>query len=60
MRRLKALVLLVGVFAILVGGFAVLSATPVQASRCNCWVMYCSELPPYPCWCKCVPCPKLP
>jgi len=61
MRRLKALALLVGVLAILVGGFAILSATPAQANRCDCWVMYCTvEGPPFYCWEKCVPCPKLP
>jgi hypothetical protein len=59
MRRLKALVLLVGVLAIFAGGFALLSTTDAQASKCNCYVMVCSLVPPYNCWCKCVPCPKL-
>ena len=58
-RRLRALVLLCCVVALMAAGVAVTATTEAQAARC-CWVMVCQSGPPYACWEKCVPCPRFP
>ena len=58
-RRIRALVLTFAVAAILFGGVALLASPPAEAARC-CWVMVCSNTPPYQCWEVCRTCPKFP
>jgi hypothetical protein len=57
--RIPALVLLLAVVFSLAGGLAMLATTPAEAARC-CWVMVCSNTPPYVCWEECRTCPKFP
>jgi hypothetical protein len=59
MKAFKAIVLLFALFAILCGGFTMISASQVEAAKC-CWVRVCSNLPPYACWDECRPCPRFP
>jgi len=58
-KRIRGLVLSFAVAATFTGGIALLAAPPVEAARC-CWVMVCSNTPPYACWEECRPCPKFP
>jgi hypothetical protein len=53
-RKLKVLVLLFAVLALLVG-FTVLSAPKTVEARlpCTAWCMYCTINPPFYCWCAC-------
>lgn len=58
-RKLKALVLLFAVLA-LVLGFTVLNAPSTPAATECCLVMYCTVFPPFYCWEECRPCPTFP
>ena len=58
-RQVRALVLMVAVFATIAGGLVLVTTPPAEAARC-CWVMVCSNTPPYACWEQCKPCPKFP
>ncbi len=53
LRKLRLLVLVFAVLAV-VFGFTVLS-TPntANAIRCTAWCMYCTIEPPIICWCEC-------
>jgi hypothetical protein len=55
-RRLRALVMLCCLAAVVTAGLALLSTTEVRAARC-CWVMVCDN---FGCYEKCVTCPKFP
>lgn len=59
-RKLKVFALLFAMLATVLG-FTVLNApkTADASGPCDCWVMYCMDIPPYYCWCECVPCPPL-
>ena len=57
--RIKRIALLVAIVATVAGGLVSLATPPVEAARC-CWVMRCSNTPPYACWEECRPCPKFP
>jgi len=58
-RKLRAFALLFAVL-VLVIGFTVLNAPKkADASRCECWVMYCTVDEPAFCWCVCEPCPPI-
>lgn len=57
--RSRGLVLLCAVLFTLVAGLAMLASPPAEAARC-CWVMVCSNTPPYACWEECRTCPKFP
>lgn len=59
LRKMKALVLVVAVMAIIAGGLMASFSQPAQAARC-CWVMVCTTEPPIVCWEECVPCPTFP
>ena len=58
--RLKALALLFVFVFVFAGVFAVLTTENAVASRCECWVMYCTVEEPIFCWDECVPCPPFP
>ncbi len=58
-HRVTGLVLLFAVVAGVIGGAILMWTPPVEAKRC-CWVMVCSENPPYACWEECRTCPKFP
>ncbi len=60
-KSMKALVLLFAFVMLFAGGFTIVSSNTVTARPACCiYVMYCMEVPPYSCWCQCipVPCPK--
>ncbi len=58
-RKLRVFALLFAVLALVIG-FTVLNASnTADASRCDCWCMYCTINPPFYCWCECCPCPPL-
>ena len=58
-RKMKTLVLLFVFIAVFAASFVVFSSEPAKASRCNCWVMYCTVEEPIFCWDVCVICPPL-
>jgi hypothetical protein len=58
-RKLKVLALIFVFVVVFAASFTFMSSEPAQASRCDCWVMYCMLEPPYYCWDVCVPCPPL-
>jgi hypothetical protein len=58
-KRMRGLLALVAVAAIVMGGGTLLWTPPANAARC-CWVMVCSNTPPYACWEVCKTCPKFP
>ena len=58
LRKVKALVLLFALVAILSGGLLTTFTQEVQAARTCClWVMYCTVDPPIVCWEECIPVP---
>jgi hypothetical protein len=57
--RIKGFVLLLAVVTTIAAGLVLMATPPVEAARC-CWVMVCSNKPPYACWEECRPCPKFP
>lgn len=58
LRRMKTLVLIFALVVIVTGGLVATFADNAQARpKCCIWVMYCSEIPPYPCWDVCIPVP---
>lgn len=59
-RRLKGLAVLFILVVIISAGAVILTSEPATASRCNCWVMYCTVEEPIFCWDVCVPCPPFP
>ncbi len=59
MRNWRALAILFVFVAVFTASFALLTSEPAAASRCDCWVMYCTVEPPIYCWCECVPCPPI-
>lgn len=59
LRRLKAVVLIFAFVVLFIGGFTIVTSDSTEAARC-CWVRVCSEIPPYPCWDECRPCPPPP
>ena len=59
LRNLKTVVLIFALAVIFAGAFTIATTTPTSAAKC-CWVRVCSEIPPYPCWDECRPCPPLP
>jgi len=53
-RKLRVLVLLFALLALVIGFTVISTPKPVQAKpACCAWCMICSELPPYNCWCVC-------
>jgi len=59
LRNLKGLFLLFAFVVVFVFGFALVTSEPARASRCECYVMFCTVDPPIYCWEECVPCPPL-
>jgi hypothetical protein len=57
--RIVGLVALLAIVVTVMGGIVILYTPPAEAARC-CWVMVCSEKPPYNCWEECRRCPKFP
>ena len=61
LRRMKAIVFVFMIVALVAGGFSIMTTEDVQASGgCCIWVMYCTTTPPIYCWCECIPCPSFP
>jgi hypothetical protein len=60
LRRLSFFALLFALLA-LVSGFTVLTLPrTADASRCDCWCMYCTVEEPIYCWEQCCKCPTFP
>lgn len=55
-NRIRGLVLLIAIAAVVTGGMALFSAPPAQARRCCGTAMYCTVTPPIVCWEVCLPC----
>ena len=57
LRKFRALVLVFAVLVVIFGAVSIFSVNSTTAKPpCNCWVMYCTENPPYFCWCVCTYC----
>jgi hypothetical protein len=52
-RKLKLLVLIFAVVAMVLGFSVFTAPNTATASKCTAWCMYCMEIPPYWCWCQC-------
>lgn len=59
LRKAKALFVVFALTIVLAGAFSIVTTDTATAGRC-CWVLVCSDVPPYPCWEECRPCPTLP
>lgn len=58
LRKMKALVVVFAVLALLAGAFAIVTPREAEARYgCCIWVMYCTQNPPIVCWCECIPVP---
>jgi len=56
---MRGILVLVAIAATVMGGAALFFTPQAEAARC-CWVMVCSNTPPYACWEVCKTCPKFP
>jgi hypothetical protein len=56
---MRGFLVLFAVAATVMAGATLLGTPAAKAARC-CWVMVCSNTPPYACWEVCKTCPKFP
>ncbi|MGB8656489.1 MAG: hypothetical protein WCE90_01725 [Candidatus Zixiibacteriota bacterium] len=53
LRKLRVLVLIFAVVALVFGFTAFYAPNHASANRCTAWCMYCTLEPPIYCWCAC-------
>lgn len=58
-KKLRAVVLLFSFVVLFIGAFTILTSDISEAGKC-CWVVVCSDEPPFECWSECRPCPPPP